>query len=220
MRISVVENNNLIDGSLWNSRSDGGGAGLAVYGKRPEENFVKDAVVSTGKHGNFVATGDGSSDSGGSKNGFRSGVGECHARHTRHFADHLGNFADNRLDGANFKTGVKLLAHCFNYEFRTMAEHAGAETHYKVDVFVAIHVPNLAAVRTSGVDGINHLFPQAVEARCGTRISNHRAILCGKFFRLCRAFAVAFDERVEGLCLFRRGRQAGVAVKRLKGSVG
>jgi len=65
---------------------------------------------------------------------------------------------------------------------RTVAKHAGAETHHKVDVFVAVKRPTPASHPTAWYRWINHFLPKLFEATDGARIRQDRTVLDGRFF--------------------------------------
>ena len=72
------------------------GAQLAVGDEGAGKDFVEDAVIPTGEHGDDVAAGDGAAGADGGHEGFRSGIAEGDAFLAAEPADEVGDFAGQR----------------------------------------------------------------------------------------------------------------------------
>ena len=77
-----------------------------------------------------------------SQHRFRSSIGERHALHPGEFANQFRDFSGDRLNRTDFKSQIELLLHRFHNERRPVPKNAGAETHNKIYVLVAVHVPD------------------------------------------------------------------------------
>ena len=72
------------------------GAQLAVGDEGAGKDFVEDAVIPTGEHGDDVAAGNGAAGADGGHEGFRSGIAEGDAFLAAEPADEVGDFAGQR----------------------------------------------------------------------------------------------------------------------------
>ncbi len=103
-------------------------------------------MIGARKDGDLVPAGDRPADAGRGQDGLRTRVGEGHARHAGHFAYQGGHFAGQKLEGADFEAAIQLFVDRLDDEGRPVPEHAGAEAHHEIDVFVAVDVPNLRSI--------------------------------------------------------------------------
>jgi hypothetical protein len=81
LRVTVVEDDYLIERACGNAGSNWRCGGFAVFLVRAEKNLVKNAVIGAGEHGDLVAASYGAGNARRGQNGFRAGVSEADAGH-------------------------------------------------------------------------------------------------------------------------------------------
>ena len=91
--VVVFEDEDAGLGKVGDAGSDGDGAQFTVSDEGPGEDFVEDAVIAAGEHGDDVAAGNGATGSDGGHEGFGAGVAEGDAFLAAEFADEVGDFA-------------------------------------------------------------------------------------------------------------------------------
>ena len=112
-------------------------------------------------------------------------------------ADQLRDLAGERMLRADLVAQVELLLHRVEDEVRLPAEQVHAEAVERVDVLVAVEVPDVRALGALDHDLVDDLLEQRAEAVDHARIGHVRAVRCGVGLGLARARDVARDEGVE-----------------------
>ena len=158
-------------------------------------------MVCACKNSNLVPAGHSSRDARCRQHCFRARVCKRNTFHADEFPHQSSDFTGDRLNRADLEPEVQLFLNRLDHKGRSVTEHAGAETHYEIDVLIAVHIPNLRTIRASRQDGIDHFLPVAVEARDGSWIGEDRPILRGNFFRLSGTRSVSCDEPFESVRL-------------------
>ncbi len=127
---------------------------------------------------------------------------------------------------ADFITLVQLLAHRVEHEVGLPAEEAHAEAVERIDVFVAVEVPDVRALRTVDDDLVDDFLELRTEAVDHARIGEVRPVLGGVLLRCLGARDVAAHESAEARLLSlgqfagRLGVDAGDRAERLLHVVG
>ena len=87
----------------------------------------------------------------------------------------FGDFAGERVLRADLVALVELLAHRLVHEVRLPAEQVHAEAVERVDVLVAVEVPDVRALRALDHDLVDDLLDQRTEAVDHARVGEVRA---------------------------------------------
>ena len=195
---AVVEHQHVLRGVGHDARRRRHRAQLA---RAAHDDFIEDAVIRAGEQRDLAAAGHGARDAQATHDGFRAGVAQAGAIEAGEFADQLGHFARERVLRADLVTLVQLLAHRVEHEVRLPAEEAHAEAVERVDVFVAVEIPDVRALRTVDDDLVDDFLELRAEAIHHARIGQVRAMFGGVFLRLLRARDVAAHESAEARLL-------------------
>src|SRR5262245_31777261 len=190
LRIAVVKHDNLADCAVGDAGGYGCSTRFSVDRKRTEQHLIKNAVIGTCKDGDFVAPGDCTSHSSGGQYRFRTGVDKPDTLHASKFPYERGDFTCERLNRADFETAVQLFVNGLYKEWRAVPEHIGTETHDKIHVLVAIHIPNFRSVGSCGYDRIDHFLSESVETGSGSWISQDPPVFSSYLFRSCGALGI------------------------------
>src|SRR5690606_19836839 len=94
---------------------------------------------------------------------FGPGIAEGGPIHARELAHERGGLTSERRLGPDLETFVHALMQRFGDDLRRVAEEVRAEAVERVDVLVAVEVPEAAAARPGGDDWIDELFDVGFE---------------------------------------------------------
>src|SRR5690349_19687233 len=98
---------------------------------------------------------------------------------------------------ADVVAGLELLLHGVEHEVRLPAEEAHAEAVERIDIFVAVDVPHLRALRTLDDDLVDDFLELRTEAVDDARVGEMFPVLHGVRLRLLCLLDVALHERIE-----------------------
>ncbi len=183
---------------------------LAVTVGLMNEYLVEVAVIVTGKDHHLVATCEGARQPHSGLHRFGTGACETGPIHTRKLANHFCDFAYQWCLGADLKPAVQLFFHRFAHVSWRMAEEMRPEAVQQVDVFVAVHIPELRTQGSLDPDGIHHFFPATIEASGRSWICKPAAIPLRTLLRAGGLSRVVVDQPIQMLLLAtRKGLESG-----------
>ena len=160
-----------------------------------DEHLVEHAVVVTGEEHDFAAARHRpcKPHSGGDR--LRTGIAKGRALVPGELANHLRHFTRKQRLWPDLESLAELPFDGLFHEDWTVAEHDGAEAVQKIDVFVAVNVPEIRALRAHSDQRINHFLPFRPEAGDHAGIGEHPPILFRLLLRGGRALGVALGQR-------------------------
>ena len=171
----------------------------------PDDHLIEDAVVSPREDRDGGAAGHGACDAHGAHHRLRAGVAKADSIHAGQLADLLRHLTRQRMLRTELVAALDLLLQRLGDEARRVAEEVRAEPVQRVDVLVAIEVPETAARRAIHHDLVDELLQDRAEAGHHPRVREVRAVLLRVLLRPARLFVVALGERLEAPPLL--GRQ-------------